>query len=115
MGESMTRNIINSVSAFAGVAVLALMGMIAVPQCRAQGVSYSPPAQGDLADKVGIDQKLDKQVPFDVAFKDETGKDVKIGDYFGKHPVIFVMPFYRCAGTCILEMEGLMRVSNALN
>ena len=41
----------------------------------AQGVSFSPPSQGDLADKVGIDQKLDQRVPQDVDFKDETGKD----------------------------------------
>lgn len=115
MGESMTRSIKNSLRALAGAAALFVIQMIAAPQISAQGVSYSPPAQGGLADKVGIDQKLDAQVPFDVAFKDETGKDIRIGDYFGKRPVVLVMPFYRCAGTCILEMEGLMRVSNALN
>ena len=68
-----------------------------------------------MADKVGIDQKLDQQVPMDVEFKDDAGKTVKIGDYFGKRPVILVMPFFRCAGTCILEMEGMIKVANAIN
>lgn len=67
------------------------------------------------ADRVGIDQKLGQQVPLDATFKDETGKVVKLADYFGKHPVILVMPFYRCAGTCILEMEGLVKVANGVN
>ena len=81
---------------------------------HAQGVS-SAAAAGTVADRVGIDQKLNQQTPLDVPFKDEAGKDIKIGDYFGKRPVVLVMPFYRCAGTCVLEMEGLVRVANAVN
>ena len=42
---------------------------------------------------VGIDQKLDSQVPLDLQFKDETGKTVRLGDYFGKRPVILA-PVY---------------------
>jgi protein SCO1/2 len=115
MGESMTRNAFRTFRALAGATALFVLGALAAPHSMAQEASFSPPSQGNLADKVGIDQKLNQQVPFDVAFKDDAGKDVKIGDYFGKRPVVLVMPFYRCAGTCILEMEGLMRASNALN
>jgi protein SCO1/2 len=83
--------------------------------CGAQGATFSAPSQGVLADKVGIDQKLDQQAPLDATFTDEAGKPVKLGDYFGKHPVILAMPFYRCAGTCTLEMDGLIKVANAIN
>src|SRR4051794_25221979 len=82
---------------------------------RAQSPTFSAPSQGNLADKVGIDQKLNQQVPLDVTFKDETGREVKLGEYFGKRPVILMMPFYRCAGTCVLETEGMIKVANAVN
>ena len=32
---------------------------------------------------VGIDQKLDSKLPLALEFKDETGKTVKLGDFFG--------------------------------
>ena len=95
-------------------ALFAVCSWMPVPSV-AQGVSFSAPSQGSLADKVGIDQKLDQQAPLDTTFNDESGKPVKLGDYFGKQPVILVMPFYRCAGTCTLEMDGLVRVANAVN
>jgi len=103
------------ISSLVLAAVLAAVGVTMQSSADAQGLSFSPPAQGGLVDKVGIDQKLDQRVALDVPFKDETGKDVKLGDYFGKRPVILVMPFYRCAGTCTLEMDGLIKVANALN
>jgi protein SCO1/2 len=87
-------------------------GLTISPRAAAQGPVTSPPVQ---ADRVGIDQKLSQQVPLNTMFKDEAGKDVKLADYFGKHPVVLVMPFYRCAGTCILEMEGLIKVANGVN
>lgn len=59
--------------------------------------------------KVSLDQKLNSQVPLDAVFKDETGKTVKLGKYFGKKPVVLVLPFYRCPGICKLELEGMVR------
>ena len=45
---------------------------------------YLPPALRN----VGFDQKLDAQVPLDLPFKGESGRPVKLGDYFGHRPVI---------------------------
>ena len=56
---------------------------------------------------VGIDQRLDEQVPLDLEFTDETGKTVKLGDYFGKKPVILVLAYYRCPMLCTLVLNGL--------
>ncbi|HLJ54316.1 MAG TPA: SCO family protein [Chthonomonadaceae bacterium] len=99
----------------AACALVGAAGILAHPiAAGAQGLGAQVNVQ-PTPDRVGIDQKLDQQVPLDVAFKDESGHDVKLGDYFGKHPVILVMPFYRCAGTCILEMDGLIKVANAVN
>src|SRR5689334_4131319 len=41
-----------------------------------------------MLEKAGIEQKLGGQIPLDAVFKDENGREVKIGEYFGKRPVI---------------------------
>lgn len=56
---------------------------------------------------VGIEQHLDEQVPLNLAFKDETGKNVQLGDYFGKRPVILSLVYYRCPMLCGQLLEGL--------
>ena len=48
------------------------------------------PATGQVATglpnalkKVGIDQKLNEQIPLDAVFKDEQGREVKLNEFFG--------------------------------
>ncbi len=64
--------------------------------------------------RVGIDQKLDSQVPLDLQFKDETGKTVKLGDYFGKRPVILAPVYYECPMLCTQILNGLVRSLKAV-
>jgi protein SCO1 len=55
-----------------------------------------------------IHQHLDQQLPLDAAFLDETGKPVRLGQYFdGKHPVILALVYYRCPILCSEELKGL--------
>ncbi len=63
-----------------------------------------PPALRD----VGIDQKLNEQVPLDLTFHDESGKTVKLADYFGKRPVILTPVYYGCPMLCSLTLNGLV-------
>jgi protein SCO1/2 len=56
---------------------------------------------------VGIEQKLNEQLPLNLAFRDETGKAVKLGDYFGKKPVILSLVYYRCPMLCGELLSGL--------
>ena len=63
---------------------------------------------------VGIDQKLDAQVPLDLQFKDETGKTVKLGDYFGKRPVVLAPVYYECPMLCTQILNGLVRSLKAV-
>ncbi|MBV6458144.1 MAG: hypothetical protein HONBIEJF_01267 [Fimbriimonadaceae bacterium] len=58
------------------------------------------------SDDMGIDQKLGAELPLDTPFLDEDGKSVKLGDYFGKKPVLVQLLFYRCAGTCTQMLDG---------
>ena len=57
--------------------------------------------------EIGFDQKLGEQVPLDLAFKDETGKDVRLGDYFGKKPVVLSLVYYECPMLCTISLNGL--------
>ena len=62
-----------------------------------------PPA----LDKVGIEQKLGDRLPLDTEFKDENGKIVKLGDYFGKRPVVLALVYYDCPMLCNQVLNGL--------
>jgi protein SCO1/2 len=57
--------------------------------------------------KIGIEQKLNEQVPLDAVFKDENGKEVKLGEYFGKRPVILALVYYECPMLCNEVLNGL--------
>jgi protein SCO1 len=69
----------------------------------------SPPANSrpPRLENVGIDQHLDAQVPPDLIFRDETGKTVKLGDYFGQKPLILNLVYYNCTMLCGEALAGL--------
>ena len=81
----------------------------------AQVSSYGDKQSGDNAgdqlpqvlQKVGVAQHLNQQLPLDAAFVDESGKAVKLGDYFGKKPAILALVYYTCPMLCSEEMDGL--------
>lgn len=58
---------------------------------------------------VGIDEHLGEQVPLDVHFQDETGKDVVLGSYFkpGK-PVLLNFAYFKCPMLCNLVLSGML-------
>ncbi|QLY25725.1 SCO family protein [Bdellovibrio sp. KM01] len=68
-------------------------------------------AAGDKARElqgVGIEEKLGKKLDLGMKFKDETGKEVALGDYFdGKHPVIISPVYFSCPGLCNFHLNGL--------
>ena len=57
---------------------------------------------------VGIDQELNHQIPLDLVFHDETGKTVRLGDYFGKKPVILSLVYFNCPQLCPMVENGLV-------
>ena len=72
---------------------------------------YTAPQGGapaDLANRVGIEQNLDAKVPLDLQFKDESGKTVKIGDYFqSKKPVLITMLQLTCDQVCSAQFGAM--------
>ncbi len=58
--------------------------------------------------QVRIDQKLDSQVPLDLHFRDEAGKVVRLGDFFGQKPVVLSLVYYECPMLCTLVLNGMV-------
>ena len=63
-----------------------------------------PPALKD----VRIEQKLDQQVPLDLVFRDESGQQVKLGQYFGQKPVVLAFVYYDCPMLCTQVLNGMV-------
>jgi len=57
---------------------------------------------------VGIDQKLNEQLPLDLVFRNEKGESVKLGDYFGKKPVLLSLVYYDCPMLCNQVLNGMV-------
>jgi protein SCO1/2 len=56
---------------------------------------------------VRFDQRLNEPLPLDARFKDETGRDVRLGDYFGRKPVVLAFVYYECPMLCTQVLNGL--------
>ena len=57
--------------------------------------------------EIGFDQNLDQFVPLDTTFRDESGKTVRLGDYFGTRPVVLVFAYFDCPMLCTQVISGL--------
>jgi protein SCO1 len=86
----------------------------AIP-ASAQVSSYGDKQMGEradqkpaLLDKVYVHQRLNNQIPLDQTFRDETGATVKLGDYFGKRPVLLAIVYYSCPMLCSEELNGMV-------
>ena len=63
-----------------------------------------PPQLGD----VGIEQRLDQQVPLSLTFRDESGGSVRLSDYFqAGRPVVLSLVYYRCQLLCSQVLSSL--------
>ena len=54
-------------------------------------------------------------MPLDATFRDETGKAVRLGDYFGKKPVVLSLVYFACPMLCGLSMQGLASSLKGIN
>src|SRR6478752_261423 len=75
-------------------------------------LSVPPPglaatAQIPMLKDVGLDQKPNAQIPLDTPFVDQDGRNVKIGDYFGKRPVVLQLAYFDCPLLCTQVVNGL--------
>ncbi len=101
--------------------VAALILLAAAPAALAQLPSpvkipdKAAPQPAEL-EGVGIDEQLNQQVPLDLAFRDEIGREVKLGDYFKPdRPVILTLVYFSCPKLCGLVSNAQLEVMKELD
>jgi len=57
---------------------------------------------------VKIEQRLNQQLPLDLTFRDESGSDVKLGQFFGGKPVVLAFVYYDCPMLCTQVLNGMV-------
>ena len=71
---------------------------------------FANAAPNSLSDEqllqIKFDQKLNSQVSPDLLFRDETGKQIRLGDYFGKRPSVLILGYFGCPMLCTLVLNG---------
>ena len=65
--------------------------------------------------EVTFKQRLNEQLPLDASFRDENGRAVTLGEYFGgTKPVVFAFVYYQCPMLCTQVMNGISSSLKAL-
>jgi protein SCO1 len=64
--------------------------------------------------RVTIEQRLNTQLPLDAPFRDESGRTVPLGSYFGKRPVVLALVYYECPMLCTQILNGMVRAAKIL-
>jgi protein SCO1 len=57
--------------------------------------------------QVAFEQRIGAALPLDVTLRDEAGRTVRLGDYFGARPVLLVPAYYECPMLCTLVLNGV--------
>jgi len=95
------------------VSVAAILSL-AAPILSAQVSSYGDKQAGSTNDQspsllkgVNVEQHLNTQIPLNLTFTDDAGKQVALASYFGKKPAILALVYYQCPMLCSEELNGL--------
>ena len=72
------------------------------------GLARAADTRPAMLREVGIEQRLGRDLPLDALFADELGRPVRLGQYFGRRPVILVLAYYNCPMLCTQVFNGLV-------
>ena len=89
---------------FMRIAKLAACFSLTLPCLQAATSPYLPPNLNGI----GIDQKLNAQIPLDTMFRDESGASVPLRTFFDRKPVILAPVYYRCPMLCSQILSGVV-------
>lgn len=109
---------------YLGILGVVMIGLLAgVPPAAAQGNAPGlRPEPGvpssmmpDALKGVSFEQRLDTVLPLDLMFRDEDGQPVRLGDYFGRRPVVLAFVYYECPMLCTQVLNGLLSSMTVLD
>jgi protein SCO1/2 len=64
--------------------------------------------------EVGIDQKLNQQLPLDIVLTDESGAAQPLRSYFTGRPAILSLVYYECPMLCNMTLNGVLRAARVI-
>jgi len=99
---------VRSKSTILAAAVILILAAFAFGQGMTNGI-MSPPAnvRPPGLKNVGMRQNLNQPIPADLTFTDDLGRTVRLGDYFGKKPIILNLVYFTCPMLCGEVLSGL--------
>jgi protein SCO1/2 len=96
----------------AAVSLLMSLAGSALAQQGPGGTRYAPgqptAERPNPLQDVAFEQKLNAQVPADLVFRDETGRTVRVGDYFSDKPIVLALVYYECPMLCTQVLNGMV-------
>jgi len=90
-------------SSIKAIAVAFLLG-----SCFAAPAKAAEDKRPPILREVGIEQRLGQSLPLDALFLDELGRPVRLGQFFGRRPVVLVLAYYNCPMLCTQVFNGLL-------
>jgi protein SCO1 len=93
------------------IAALCVVAM-ALMAVSAHSQQASPPT---ILREVSIAQRMNEQIPPEIVFRDENGRSVRLGDYFGKKPIVLSLVYCDCPALCTEVLNGELRTMKAIS
>ena len=90
----------NYIRSIAGITTLLALSIAAAAQTIPEGVGKASSGLPAQLLNVGFEPQLNSALPLDVSFRDESGRDVQLREYFGRKPVVLALVYYGCPMLC---------------
>ena len=93
---------------FSAALSVAALTLLALP------IFAQQPGPPPILREVSIAQRLNEPIPPEIAFRDENGQTVHLGDYFGKKPIVLSLVYFDCPALCTEVLNGELRTMKAI-
>ena len=90
--------------------ICALSAIIIALPARAQQAN-----QSSILNQASIAQNLNQQVPTGLVFRDENGKSVRLGDFFGQKPIVLSLVYFECPALCTEVLNGQLQSMKSIS
>ena len=97
---------IAALTVLGGIPALAQMTGAPAPGYRRDAGTPASAIPAPLRE-IGFDQKIDDRLPLDVELRDEGGRRVRLGEYFGAKPVVLAFVYYDCPMLCTQVLSSM--------
>src|SRR5260370_9735559 len=90
----------NPIRSITGIVALLALSVVASAQTIPDNVGKPSSGLPAQLQNVGFEPQLNAQLPLDLNFRDEAGRDVQLREYFGLKPVVLALVYYGCPILC---------------